>query len=119
MTSRCELTRRDALRGHDRLFPKLFESPDCVRRVHQGRPAAHIDGHAEHFLDLLACGTEFDEGLGVKSGAAVAMRGHAECQRDQSLGLPVERPVPSGGLCSWDPPWLGLEGTSLQPERFP
>src|SRR6516225_9779977 len=81
------------------LLLEFLERRYRVRRVHQRRPAAHIDGHAEGFLHLLTGGTEPDERFHVKADTAVAARCNRDRKRDQFFGLPVQGTVAASCLC--------------------
>jgi hypothetical protein len=75
---------------------KLIERRDRIRRIHPRRPAAHENGHAEHLLDFVFGGPEFDQRLGMKSDAGVAARRDSQGESDQFLGFLVERAVTEG-----------------------
>src|SRR6266540_4318062 len=78
---------------------ELLPRGERIRRVHQRRPAAHVNGHAECFLDLGFGRAELRKRLHMKADAGIAMRGDAERKRDQLLRLALERAVAGCRVC--------------------
>jgi hypothetical protein len=78
-------------RGLRAQLAELLEGQHRVGGIHHRRPAAHVDRHAERLQHLLARHAELDQRVHVKADAAVAAGGDADGQRNQLLGLGVER----------------------------
>ena len=72
---------------------KLVEGADGIGGIHQRRAAAHIDRHAQRFLDFSLGCAQFDQRLRVETDAPIAARRIAQRQRDQFLGLFVQSPI--------------------------
>src|SRR5690606_4708143 len=70
---------------------ELFVGGLGIGGIHQRRPPAHVDRHAQHLAELLRCGAQAHQRLGVEAEAAVAAVGHADGHGDQFLGLLVQR----------------------------
>lgn len=59
---------------------------------------AHVDRDADRLEYLSAIRAVAQRGLGMEPDAAVAAPGDADRERDQLLGLGIERARPGGGL---------------------
>src|SRR5690606_20568713 len=77
--------------GSRRLCRKLFERGQRVGCIHQRRPAAHVDRHAQHLAELLRRGAEANQRLGMEAETSIASCRHANRHRNQLLGLFVQR----------------------------
>jgi hypothetical protein len=61
-------------------------------------PSAHGEADAEHFLNLSPRGAELDQRLHMETDAGIAMPRDTQAERDQLLGLTIERVVACGRL---------------------
>jgi hypothetical protein len=72
----------------------------CADLLDQASTVSRSDhcSNAERFLDLGPCGAEIEQRLRMEPYAGVAMAGDTKAERDQLLGLAIERAAARGRL---------------------
>ena len=83
-----------------RLVMKLVECVDGLRRVHERRPAPHVDGNGKRLYDVLAGHADARERLGVKADAAVTVACHSDGQSNEFLLVGASAPAFIAALAS-------------------